>query len=258
MTVSENALIVLGSSSGLPQAERASAGYLLKAGQKLSLIDCGGGVTSSFLKRGFDPLEVRRVFISHTHPDHCCELPLFIQLLYLSDREEALDIFVPFEFAEPFRSYMNATYMIAEKLPFEIRLTGYDDGFNFKEDITVTAVANNHLKGYADLIEKLALPNRMQCHGFSIGIGDRTIFYSADVADLDDVRDHLDGHSVVIIESTHIDMEEFFEYAQEILVEQYIISHLGTEEEVRHIKILGRKYGLDNVVIAEDGMVLRL
>ncbi len=258
MTTGKNEFIVLGSSSGLPQADRATAGYVLKAGESLSLIDCGGGVTSSFLKRGLDPLAIKRILVSHSHPDHCCELPLFIQLIYLSGRKEPLDIYLPSEFVEPFRAYMNATYLIAEKLPFEVRLIGCEDGFGFEDDISVTTVANNHLQGYAGLLEKLDLPNKMQCHSLRIEIGDQTIFYSADIGALDDIKNHLDGHSLVVLESTHIDLDQFFEFTQGISVGRYLISHLGRADESELIRVLSEKYGLGNLVIAEDGMTIEL
>jgi ribonuclease BN (tRNA processing enzyme) len=258
MITNKNAFIVLGSSSGFPQADRATAGYVLKVGESLSLIDCGGSVTSSFLKRGFDPLAVKRIIVSHSHPDHCCELPLFIQLIYLSGRKEPLDIYLPSEFVKPFRAYMNATYLIAEKLPFEVRLVGCKDGFGFEDDISVTLVANKHLQGYSDLLEKLDLPNEMQCHSFRIEIGKQTIFYSADIGALDDIKNHLDGHSLVVLESTHIDLEQFFEFAQTITVGCYLISHLGSADEIGQIRVLSEKYGLGNLLIAEDGMTIEL
>ncbi|MCF6334560.1 MAG: sigma 54-interacting transcriptional regulator [Spirochaetales bacterium] len=86
---------VLGSSSGLPSADKATSGYLLKNNDSLTLIDCGGGVTQSFLKRGFNPLNVDRICISHTHSDHVCELSLFLQLIYLHKRKRPLDLFLP-------------------------------------------------------------------------------------------------------------------------------------------------------------------
>ena len=75
---------VLGTSSGMPQPGMACSGYVLRTGRELSLIDCGGGVSAAFAACNFDPLQVERVFISHTHPDHVSDLPLFIQMIYLA------------------------------------------------------------------------------------------------------------------------------------------------------------------------------
>lgn len=245
---------VLGSSSGAPQAERATAGYLLRTGDSLSLVDCGGGVASSFLKQGFRPTDVDRIFISHTHSDHVGELPLFIQMIYLAGRKKSLDIYLPAEFVEPFERFLPAVYLIKEKLPFEINLIGYESGFVYDADFRLTAIGNNHLRGHADLLSRLDLPNRMQCHCLSIVAGGKSIFYSADVLNFADVRDHLDGHDYVFLETTHIDLEEFLDYAQEIQVGQYVMTHLGTPEETATISALAEKYGIDNLAIAVDGM----
>ena len=56
--MSQNRMVILGSSSGNPSPTRATSGYILEVDSRLSLIDCGGGVCSSFLRRGFDPLEI--------------------------------------------------------------------------------------------------------------------------------------------------------------------------------------------------------
>ncbi|MCK4632997.1 MAG: hypothetical protein KAT79_06970, partial [candidate division Zixibacteria bacterium] len=74
----------------------------------------------------------------------------------------------------------------------------------------------------------------------------------------DDIKNHLDGHSLVVLESTHVDLDQFFEFAQEISVGRYLISHLGSADEIEQIKVLSEKYGLGNLLIAEDGMTIEL
>ena len=252
---------ILGSSSGMPQADRATAGYVLNVDGRLSLFDCGGGVTSSFLRCGFGPLDVDRVFISHSHSDHCCELPLFIQMIYLAGRKDALDIYLPEEFVKPFREYLTAVYLITEKLPFALNITGYRDGFKFDDGFQLTAFGNRHLQGHAELIEDLGLPNRMQCHSFQIETNsgeNRSLFYSADVADFNDIKEHLAGNDYAVIETTHIDLEQFLEFAPTVNVGRYVLTHLGTKEEINHIRRLSKKAGVGNLVFATDGMKLEL
>jgi len=249
---------ILGSSSGMPQANRATAGYVLKVQDRLSLLDCGGGMCSSFVQCGFDPLAIERIFISHTHPDHVCELPLVIQMVYLAGRHEKLDIYVPSEFVRPLRAFLPAVYLIEEKLPFALNIIGYDEGRIFSEDFTLTAISNQHLKGYAEFIKELKLPNKMQCYSFELEYAGKSLFYSADVFSFADVKNHLDGKDYVVLESTHIDLNEFFEFAQTIRVGRYVITHLGTEDEVAEIIQRAQKARLDNLVIAVDGMELVL
>jgi len=253
-----NTITILGSSSGLPQAGRATAGYALNVGSDISLIDCGGGVTSSFLACGLDPLDVERIFISHTHPDHCCDLPLFLQLEYLNQRTKSLELFLPDEFVEPFKAYLNAVYVIPEKMPFELVFNGYSDGFKYSGNFSLKAIGNAHLKGYTELIDRLGLPNKMQCHSFEIEVAGKTIFYSADVADLSEVTGHLDGKALVIAEPTHLDFERFLQIAQTAKVGKYVVSHLGNADEVERIEQMARKAGIDNLITAIDGLRIDL
>ncbi|MFH1686608.1 MAG: MBL fold metallo-hydrolase [bacterium] len=250
--------IILGSSSGLPQADRATAGYALEVEGRLSLIDCGGGVTSSFLKCGLDPLAVDRIFISHTHPDHCCELPLFIQLVYLVGRQDPLDIYVPDEFVRPLLDYLRAVYLIPEKMPFELNVSGYGAGWCFDEAFRLTALANRHLEGYRDLINKLNLPNRMQSHSFVLEVDGVRLYYSADVRDVDDVLPHLATVDIAVVEVTHLDLSTLFSGSSVANIKRVVLTHLGTSDEIDGIKMLIAKHGLDNVSIAHDGMIIPL
>jgi hypothetical protein len=144
--MSGNSFTILGSSSGLPQAGRACSGYLLQTGESLSLIDCGGGVTSSFLRSGFDPLKLDRIFISHTHSDHCCELSLVIQMLHVLKSTRRLDIFIPDEFVRPFLAYLNAVYLFPQHVAPALNIQGYADGFVYRgPGFELTALANQHL-----------------------------------------------------------------------------------------------------------------
>jgi ribonuclease BN (tRNA processing enzyme) len=259
-----NSFTILGSSSGMPQADRACTGYLLKTGENLTLIDCGGGVTSSFLRCGFDPLDVDRAFVSHSHPDHCCELPLFIQMVYLARRTRPLDIYLPEEFVKPFRAFLPAVYVIPEKLPFELNLHGYIDGFVFENGFTLRAIGNRHLAGYAEYVGDLQLANKMQCHCFRIevpassGKSAKCLFYSADVRDFADIRPQLDGVDYAVLELTHIDLEQFFEFAPTASVGEFIISHLGDADETATVEQMAAKAGVSNLMIAHDGLQLSL
>ncbi|MFQ6007776.1 MAG: MBL fold metallo-hydrolase [Candidatus Zixiibacteriota bacterium] len=253
-----NSFTILGSSSGMPHPHRACSGYVLKVNDRLSLIDCGGGVCSSFLRQKFDPLVIERIFISHTHPDHICELPLVIQMVYLAGKRDDLDIYVPSEFVQPLKAFLPAVYLIEDKFPFELNIIGYEAGMIFSGEYTLTAFSNRHLKGYAQYIKQPGLPNKMQSHSFLIEVGDKSLIYSSDIADLHDIKKYLNGKDYVVLESTHIDLDEFFAFAQTIKVGWLIITHLGTEEEVANIVQGAQKAGLDNLATAFDGMELSL
>lgn len=251
-----NSYTILGSSSGVPQAGRNSSGYVLNVNGHLSLIDCGGGITSSFLRRGFNPLDIENIFITHTHPDHVCELPLMIQLIYVTGFEKKLAVYVPEEFIEPLKIYLRSVYLLEEKFPFDFELIGYTNGFKYENDFTLEAVANTHLDHYKDWVEKYSMPNKMQSHSFKIQIGDSRIFHSGDLGSFDDIKGHLEGNKYVITEMTHINLDEFLKFIPSVNVEEYIIIHLGSAEDVKKLQAEIKKSGIDNITFAIDGMEL--
>lgn len=250
--------VILGSSSGLPQADRASSGYVLKIGESLSLFDCGGGVTQSFLKRGFDPLKVDKIFISHTHPDHVCEIPLFLQLIYLTKREKPIDIYLPDEYIEVLKNLLNANYMPPTKLPFELRFHPHTGDIYQFDDFSVQPIPNTHLKRYETLLKDLNLPNKMECFSFKIKTERSTLFHSADIGSFDDIVGHIDDCKTVIVESSHIDYDDFFKYAQDSKIDQFVITHIADENTPDKLSTEIKKRSLTNIMIAMDGMEIEV
>lgn len=249
------ALTVIGCSSGQPQAGMATSGYVLKEGESLSLIDCGGGVTSSFLSHGFDPFKLDRIFISHTHADHCCELPLMIQLLHVLSTGRILDIFVPDEYVRPLMAQLNAMYLFPQHLRVEPLIHGYGDGFGYLGDsFRLVAHANTHLEKSAAIIEQYDIPNRMQCHSFRIETDSGALLYSADLGSLNDIIDLIPGLTAAIVESTHIDLARFFALAREHRQCRFVLTHLGEADEVTRLRGRITESGQENIELAVPGL----
>jgi len=242
----------------MPNPHRACSGYLLNVGESLNLIDCGGGVTSSFLRCGFDPLKLDRIFISHTHSDHVAELALFIQMLHVLESGSKLTLFLPSEFVQPFEDYLVAVYLVRERLSLELEIRDYADGFVYDGEFRLTAISNMHHAKLAPIIKQLGLPLKMQSHSFRIEAGGKSLFYSADIGSFEDITDHLDQLDYAIIETTHIPLEQIIEHARSSSVKQYILTHLGDDNEVSTLQEQIVESGIRNITFAEDGMRLEL
>lgn len=68
-------LIVLGSGTAVPRADRATSCYLVDDGEgTVFLVDCGPGALHRAAAAGYDLCALDVVLVTHVHPDHCADL----------------------------------------------------------------------------------------------------------------------------------------------------------------------------------------
>ena len=78
-------LTVLGSGGYAPErgkVVRNPAGYAVRAGDDVVLLDLGFGNVRQLARAGIRPEEVSDVFLTHLHPDHCGDLPALLFVLH--------------------------------------------------------------------------------------------------------------------------------------------------------------------------------
>jgi ribonuclease Z len=86
-------LTLMGTSPAMASAEQDHIYLLLDGPAGFWLIDCGGSAAHQLLRRGYDPLQLRGIILTHGHADHIYGLPVFIQDLWLRGRRELLPIY---------------------------------------------------------------------------------------------------------------------------------------------------------------------
>jgi len=82
----------------VPSLERSSPAYLLEAGGRQYLIDCGSGTLHQLMRAGTSCYYLDSIFITHTHPDHIGDLIPIIHALKLPTtfrRKAPLRLFGP-------------------------------------------------------------------------------------------------------------------------------------------------------------------
>ncbi len=67
-------VVLLGTGNPLPDAARAGASTLVRAGARTFLVDAGRGVCMRMVAAGVLPLMCDGVFLTHLHSDHICDL----------------------------------------------------------------------------------------------------------------------------------------------------------------------------------------
>ena len=250
---------ILGSSAGMPQPDRVNSGYLLEAGGRLIQFDCGGGVSAAFRRAGFDPLGVERIVISHTHPAHISDLPLYVQMLYLAGRKTAFDIHLPQEAVRSVQDWFRALYLLPGKLPFDVGFVPVtaDKSLAFGE-ITIFPISNRHLAGYAPILADAHLDNRMQSFSYLITVGGKNVLYSADLASESDLKPYLGNLDLLVVESTHIDIARLLQAIVAANVGRVVLTHIAEDYDVAQTLLAAHKAGVGNLCMAHDGMRIAL
>ena len=257
---SEVTWTVLGSSSGIPSPDRNCSGHLLEIGERLTLFDCGSGITSAFLKYGFDPDRLENIFISHTHSDHISDLPLLVQLLYNLKRMNPLTIYLPAEAVAPIESLLQTCYLFREKFSFELRIEPLQEDRELScGGFEVRAILNTHLLKSAPLISEHGYKNKMQCYSFLIKISNgKKILYSADIGSLDDIIAFLEGLDLLILEGFHIDLAALYKYLSRNEVNRVILTHLPDGGRLSILKQISDSPYRNILQTAEDGLSIIL
>jgi ribonuclease Z len=111
-------VVFLGTSGGMPSAQRNATGLLVRRGGERLLFDCGEGTQRQMLRSSVGLIELREVFVSHFHADHYLGLPGMLKTFALRGREVPLTIYGPPGLKELF----SALRRVFGKLPYELEL----------------------------------------------------------------------------------------------------------------------------------------
>ena len=241
----------------MPTVKRNCSGYILSVDDRLCLFDCGSGVTQEFLRNGFDPDSLDAIIISHMHPDHTSDLPYFIQTLKLEKKQSPLDLYLPDEAINIIRSYLQASYLLESRMPYQLSVESIDGVISLdKGRVKIHPIPNKHLKVVAEDVKEHGYPNRMQCHSFIIETPDKRLFYSADIGSLDDIKEHLENLDLLIIESAHIDFEEIINLIDSRDIKKTVFTHIPDAKEDQIRQVVDSYTGDKILTMAEDGMVI--
>lgn len=111
----------LGTSSGVPtKARNVSATAVIEAsGKAWYLVDCGEGTQHQLLRTPLSVRDLRAIFITHVHGDHCFGLPGLLASAGMSGRSEPLDLILP----DALQAWVRQSLAVSDThLPYELRL----------------------------------------------------------------------------------------------------------------------------------------
>ena len=251
-------LIILGSSAGLASAHRAASCYLLDLGDFGIMIDCGDGATRNFLFAGHRPEWVSHILISHTHADHVCGLLYFIQQRYLARTENPLTIYCARESIAALRQMLAFGHLYPEAMPFETMIVPIQpQNSRTVGGVALDAYPTSHLVRQRAFAAEHGYPDSGDCYAFRMQLGGKSLLYSADLGSLADLNVVTGPIDSLLIETSHVDLEMLWPWAEDRGITRIILTHLSDDFDTSQLT-LAAKFTAAEIIIAEDGMSLDL
>ncbi len=134
----------LGTSSGTPSKTRNVSGLALRGpGGGWSLVDCGEGTQHRILHTSLSLHDLRAVFVTHLHGDHCYGLPGLLASAGMANRTAPLALVGP----PPLRTFVDGVMATSELgLPYPLEFIAIDDlaGTPILPDLAVDAIPLSH------------------------------------------------------------------------------------------------------------------
>jgi len=75
--------------------ERGGPAFVVTAGDERILVDCGRNTVHNLTRAGYTVESINKVFVTHLHFDHVCDLAYFVLLSWNNGRKERIRFFGP-------------------------------------------------------------------------------------------------------------------------------------------------------------------
>lgn len=252
-------IIFTGTGSGKTSLNRFHSSFIIDNTNYKLLVDAGDSVSRALIKSEIDINGINGIIITHFHPDHICGLPSLLIQMKMLKRVNPLKIFVHSSLETDLKKLLISTYVIPDRLNFELQIICYNFNNEIKidNDFSIRTFENSHLSKYKYFMksEKISLASA----SLLFSVGGKTVFYSGDLGDGKDF-DFLDGSKidVFISETTHISPEVIVKTAEEQKSDIVVFTHINEEIEEELTIYLQNHQGKPALLEAFDGMELVL
>ncbi len=256
-------ITIFGSGSGIPEKGKVQTCVGVESNDKMILLDIGEGAVSSIVANEVDIEKIEKVFISHTHADHFIGLPRFIQYLKWKKRKKPFEIYLPPKHIEAVEKFFPFLYIFRERFDFEYRFLPLPNGeFYALENLKIRLLPTKHLKKYQKYADVYGVET--VSYGYLIdetsdgGLEPKRFLFSSDIYSVDEIVSYLDGVDLLLIECSHIEIEDMIENISDFYIPRVILTHVSPEKDLAMMIDYARmKFDL-NIELAYDGMKIEL
>ncbi len=247
-------LIVLGSGTGVIRLERGSPGYLLKTKKNLFLIDSGAGTLTRILQSGYALNQIDALFYTHIHPDHVTDLVpfLFASKYGIKSRRKKLTVVGGPGFKKFFND-LSKTYrgwLIPEKY-----------------ELIIEERKNSQFKIGSVLVKTCQPQHIAESVSFRFEENRKSVVFSGDTDFSKDLIQLSRDANLLVLECSfpdsmkvkgHLTPTEAGHLAQKASPKQLLLSHFYPPCDGINILKIAQKIYSGKVVLARDGLEIRV
>ena len=251
----EGLLTVVGSGTLLPDGERGSASFHVRAGGHSLLVDAGPGTHHGLPRVGVPWRSIDTVALSHFHPDHIVDVPALLAAFRFDGLEAPLALVGPvglFDLLERMAA-LHGSWIREPSRPLTVVELEEGERWSSEDgELSLEVVDTPHTE------ESVAL--RVEGRGWSLG-------YTGDTGPSSELHDFLEGCTVLVAEcalddppemDTHLSPSSVADLASAARPGLLLVSHvyppLRPHEAVE--AVMERYDG--RVLAARDGLAVRL
>lgn len=222
----------VGTSHGVPSAERGCTAFMIESGSAVYFIDAGTSVADSILRNGRQMSDLRCVFITHIHSDHTVGMLHAADLLNWYFKEDSATFFVPdqdcIDAAKNWIYVSNGIPVDEERIRFKVPSAGlvYQD-----ENIKVEYIPTKHHR---------------TSHAILVTEGQKRVLFSGDLSgglrkeDMPvQIQEDLDAF---ICELAHFTLEDLKPYLEVCRAKELIITHVYPVAKYEDVETIKGRY----------------
>lgn len=242
----------LGTSHGVPAADRYTSCYLLETGGNLYIFDAGAPVTNLLLQRNTDMRDVKAFFCSHFHGDHIDGGVTLLNLFDWYYKETSIDAFLPDALSEKVIRTYGRDCEDAYFSDGRVRLRVIEPGVIFDDGvIRVTAIPVEHITR-----------EDKKSYAFAIEAEGKHILYTGDLSHEPDTKDfpqiaYRQHFDLILTECTHFTVERLAKCMDRVDADYFAVSHVFPLERIPQLQAMAPNYDF-KMLIPNDGDELEL
>jgi len=256
--------VMIGSGAVRVLPDRAGPSQIVRIGERALLFDCGRCAVHNMVRYGFRVEEINRVFVTHLHFDHICDLAYFVLLSWNNGRREQLRVYGPPGTSEFLEHAVRLAYAqdIESRLGHGKNPAGlepevmeiWEDGPFLREDDYVISAFSTRHAGIANL-------------NYRMDAGDNRVVVTSDTQPDEGLIPFCQGADLLVCECSgtaeflsqqpwggwHMTPEEVARLAREARVKRVVIKHLVIESFSDDLHIVAEM--VQRIMDAYDGKV---